>query len=172
MGKVDPRIIEGALKAVDRLVSAYERSCEIELEKEKVAADLKLGLRRIDLEEKRLNAELKVEMRRIAFEERKIEACIQEMGTKVHLLEEQQKRALAHCDKLVEKICETKDEKHREVLQRCLLNIHSMIAGQLSSSSENFNLLLSSTSSISKVTGNAQRRLAYSRRNDQEGEGE
>ena len=172
MGNVDPQMIEVALKAFDRLVSAYERSCEIELEKEKVAADLKLGLRRIGLEEKRLNAEFKVVMRLIASEEKKLDACIQAMGAHVHLLEEQQRHALAQCDKLVEKICETKDEKHRESMQRCLLNIHSWMAGQLSSSSEKFNLLLSSTSSMGKVMGSAQRRLANSQRNAQEGEGE
>lgn len=172
MGKVDPQMIESALKVVDRLVSAYERSCEIELEKEKVAAELQLGLRRIDLEEKRLNAELKVAMRRIALEEKKVDACIQEMGAKVRLLEEQQKNTFTLCDRLLTCICETKDENKRESMQGLLLRLHSTMVGELNASSDGFNRLLSSTSSMSKVTGSAQRRLANSQRNAQDGEGE
>ena len=172
MKNLYPQMSEVALKAFDRLVSAYERSCEIELEKEKVAAELKLGLRRIGLEEKRLNAEFKVAMRRIAFEEKKLDACIQEMGAKVHLLEDQQKNTFALCDRLLTCICETKDEKKRESMQRFLLDIHSKMLGALTASSDGFNRLLSSTSSMSTVTGRAQKKLAYSQRNAQEGDGE
>ena len=106
--------VEIMLAVFDRLVSAYERSCEIELEKEKVAAELELGLRKIGVEEKRLNAQFKAVMRIISVEEKKLDACIREMDAKIKMLERHQKVTIGYCDRLMTCICETKDDKKRK----------------------------------------------------------
>lgn len=140
--------IEATLKVFDRLVSAYERSCEIELEKEKVAAELELGLRRLDVEEKKLNAQFKAVMRTIAVEEKKLDACIREMDTKIKMLEKHQKITIGYCNRLMECICETKDDKKRESMQAILLQFHSSMAGQLGAASDSFKQLLSHASPL------------------------
>lgn len=147
----NPMQIEAALKVFDRLVSAYERSCEIELEKEKVAAELELGLRRIGVDEKRLNAQFKAVMRIISVEEKKLDACIREMDAKIKLLEKHQKITLGYCDRLMTCICETKDDKKRESMQSLLLQFHSSIAGQLGAASDSFKQLLSHASPLTGI---------------------
>ncbi len=147
----NPIQIGATLKVFDRLVSAYERSCEIELEKEKVAAELELGLRRMDVEEKKLNAQYKAVMRVIATEEKKLDACIQEMDAKIKMLEKHQKITIGYCDRLMACICETKDDKKRESMQSVLLQFHASMAEQLSAASGSFSKLLSHASPLTGI---------------------
>lgn len=138
---VDPMAI---LKVVDRLVSAYERSCEIELEKEKVQAQFELGMRKMDIEEKELNAKFRAAMRVIDLEEKKLDACIREMDTKLTLTEKYLENTIVYTDRLMKCICETHDEAKREQMQKTWLKFHDAMASILTSSSEGFNRLLSS----------------------------
>lgn len=147
----NPMTVSAVLKGLDRLVSAYERSCEIELEKEKVAAELELGLRRMDLEEKKLNAQFKAIMRVISVEEKKLNACIREMDAKIAMIEKHQKITIGYCDRLMTCICETKDDKKRESMQSILLQLHSSMAGQLGSASGGFAQLLGHVSPLTGI---------------------
>lgn len=155
----NPMTIDATLKIVGKLVDAYERSCEIELEKEKVAAELELGLRKIDVEEKRLNAQYKAVMRVISVEETKLNACIREMDSKIKLLENQQKATIKYCDNLVKCICETKDDKQRESMQNLVLQLHSFMGAQLGAASDNFKLLLSHNSPLNSIATTGSKKM-------------
>lgn len=146
---VDPQIVaaatDAAMKAIDRCVSAYERSCEIELEKEKVKADLKIGLRKIGLEEKELDAKFKAAMRLIDIEEKKLDACIREMDAKVGMSEQYMKAMLAKSDTLLKLMCETTDEGKRQMLQSLWIKVHEVAMAHLTSTSDGFNKMLSAS---------------------------
>ena len=155
----NPITIEATLKVFDRLVSAYERSCEIELEKDKVAAELQLGLRRMAVEEKKLNAQFKAVLRVISAEEKKLDACIREMDAKVKMLEKHQKITIGYCDRLMTCICETKDDKKRESILSILLRFHSSMAGQLGTASDSFKLLLSRASPLTGIVATSRTKM-------------
>lgn len=158
MSKPGPLEIDAILKVFNRLVSAYERSCEIELEKEKVEAELKLGLRRVDLEEKRMNAQFKILMRRIDLEEKKLTACINALGANVSLLERQQQQTFALCDKLVTCSCKTKDPVVQERMLQVVMRMHSEMMGKLVSSADGVHGLLSGAKSLCSIPAYADRK--------------
>ena len=160
--KPNPMEIKAVIDVFDRLVRAYERSLEIELEKEKVAAELELGCKRIALEEKRLNAQFKAVMRQINLNEKRLNAGVREMSFNMRLVERQQKAILCQCEKMMECILETPDEARRERMWQDLLSYHGVMLGFLNAGSKNFSQLLSNISEIGALScAPGARQLTY-----------
>ena len=160
--KPNPMEIKAAIDIFDRIVSAYERSLEIELEKEKVAAELELGCKRIALEEKRLNEQFKVVLRQINQNEKRLNADIRKMSFNMRMVERQQKAILCQSEKMMECILKTSDEARRERMWQNLLSYHGIMIEILNAGSKNLSPLLSNISEIGALScAPGARQLTY-----------
>lgn len=142
------------LKVADRLISAYERSCELEVEKEKIAAELQLGERRIELEEKRLEVQYKTALKILNVESGKLSAALRAIEHKAS----QTKAIMARCDNLMKCISADENEMRRKQMLEMWMALHGTITQQLSSSSDDVKMLLNSGSQ--NLAGTAAKMLS------------
>jgi len=144
MSKVPMSPINSAdvLKLADRLISAYERSCELEVEKEKIDAELQLGMRKLDLEEKRLDVQYKTAVKVLDIESKKLSAALDALEHTAL----QSKDIMERCDLLMKWISTDENEKRRAQMLEMWMTLHGTVAQQLGCGSEKMKMLLSSGS--------------------------
>ena len=142
------------LKLADRLISAYERSCELEVEREKIQAEHELGMRRISLEEKRLDVQYKAAVKIIEVESKKIEAALKVIERKSL----QTKALLDKCDFLMKCISSDENETRRNQMLQIWMALHGDIVQRIGSSSDDIKTLLSAGGQ--NITGTAARMLS------------
>mgnify|MGYP000638231044 CR=1 FL=1 len=129
-------------KLADRLISAYERSCELEVEKERVDAELELGKRKIKLEEKRLDVQYKAAVKILDVECKKLDAALKVVEQKSL----QTKAWLERCDFLMQRISVDENESRRNQMLQIWMALHGGITQQLGNSSDDIKALLVSGS--------------------------
>lgn len=128
------------IKVCDRLISAYERSCELEVEKEKIAAELQLGERRIELEEKRLDVQYKAALKILNVESKKLSTALSVLEHKAS----QTKAIMERCDFLMKCISADENETRRKQMLEIWMALHGTVTQQLGSSSDDIKVLLNS----------------------------
>lgn len=129
-------------KLVDRCISAYEHSCELEVEKEKINAELKLGIKRIQLEEKRLDVQYKAAVKLLEVESKKLDAALKIVDQKVLLT----KAMIEKCDALMKCISVDKDEVRRGQMVQMWMVMHGGVTQQLGNTADEMKVLLASGS--------------------------
>lgn len=141
-------------KLADRLISAYERSCELEVEKERINAELELGIRKIELEEKRLDVQYKAAVKILEVESKKLDAALKIVDQKVLLT----KTMIEKCDSLMKCISVDKDEVRRGQMVQMWMSLHGGVTQQLGNTAEEMKVLLASGSQ--NLAGTAAKMLA------------
>lgn len=129
-------------KLADRLISAYERSCELEVEKERINAELELGKRRLELEEKRLDAQYKAAVKILDVECKKLDAALKVVEHRSL----QTKVMIEKCDFLMQRISVDENESRRNQMLQIWMALHGSITQQLGNSSDDIKALLASGS--------------------------
>lgn len=102
MSKINPLAL---IPVVDRLISAYETSQRIALERAEIEAKFELGKRAIALKEKELDVNYKLALRMIEQNAKLLDRCLDKMARGVASVEAHQKELRMASCRLMAVIC-------------------------------------------------------------------